>query len=58
MSAIHGPNYIALSIETKEQLLSAIQEVVNLNIFSHAERRCAAKLAMELHHMWGKITEN
>ncbi|KAJ1442523.1 TOG domain [Sesbania bispinosa] len=58
MSTVHGPNCIALSTETKEQLLYAIQEAVNLNIFSHAERRRAAELAMKLHHMWGKITES
>ncbi|KAK7272776.1 hypothetical protein RJT34_29607 [Clitoria ternatea] len=53
MSSIHGPNCIALSIEAKEQLLSAVQEAVNLHIFSHAERRRAAELAMKLHHIWG-----
>ncbi|TKY44488.1 Microtubule-associated protein TORTIFOLIA1 [Spatholobus suberectus] len=58
MSTIHGPNCIAISIEAKEQLLSAIQEAVNLHIFSHAERRRAAELAMKLHHIWGKTTES
>ncbi|RDY06176.1 TORTIFOLIA1-like protein 2, partial [Mucuna pruriens] len=57
MSTIHGPNCIAIPIEGKEQLLSAIQEAVNLHIFSHAERRRAAELAMKLHHIWGKTTE-
>ncbi|XP_061362061.1 TORTIFOLIA1-like protein 2 [Gastrolobium bilobum] len=58
MSTIHGPNCIALSIEAKEQLLSAVQEAANLNIFSHAERRCASELAMKLHHIWANITES
>ncbi|CAJ2665188.1 unnamed protein product [Trifolium pratense] len=58
MSTVHGPNCIALSIEVEEQLLYAIQEVVNLNIFSHAEKRRAAELAIKLHHMWIKITES
>ncbi|XP_016203857.2 TORTIFOLIA1-like protein 2 [Arachis ipaensis] len=57
MSTIHGPNCIALSIEVKEQLLSAVQEAGDLNIISHAERRCATELAMKLHHIWGKINE-
>jgi hypothetical protein len=58
MSTVHGPNCIALSIEVEEQLLYAIQEVVNLNIFSHAEKRRAAELAIKLHHMWIRITES
>ncbi|KAL9324743.1 hypothetical protein ACSQ67_009600 [Phaseolus vulgaris] len=58
MSTIHGPNCIAISIETKEQLLSAIQEALNLSIFSHSERRRAAELAMKLHHVWGKTAEH
>ncbi|XP_047171096.1 TORTIFOLIA1-like protein 2 [Vigna umbellata] len=58
MSTIHGPNCIAISIEAKEHLLSAIQEAVNLHIFSHSERRRAAELAMKLHHIWGKTAEN
>ncbi|CAJ1951643.1 unnamed protein product [Sphenostylis stenocarpa] len=58
MSTTHGPNCISISIEAKEQLLSAIQEAVNLHIFSHSERRCAAELAMKLHHVWVKTTEN
>ena len=58
MSTIHGPNCIALSIDVKEQLLSAVQEAGNMNIFSHAERRCATELAMKLHHIWGKINES
>jgi hypothetical protein len=58
MSTVHGPNCIALSIEVEEQLLYAIQEVVNLNIFSHAEKRRAAELAIKLHHIWSKISES
>ncbi|WJX26114.1 hypothetical protein P8452_15086 [Trifolium repens] len=58
MSTVHGPNCIALSIEVEEQLLYAIQEAVNLNIFSHAEKRRAAELAIKLHHMWIRITES
>ncbi|KEH27286.1 putative MT-associated protein TORTIFOLIA1/SPIRAL2 [Medicago truncatula] len=58
MSTVHGPNCIALSIEVEEQLLYAIQEVVNLNIFSHAEKRRAAELAIKLHHIWSKINES
>nr|KYP61354.1 Microtubule-associated protein TORTIFOLIA1 [Cajanus cajan] len=58
MSSIHGPNCIAISIEVKEQLISAVQEVVNLHIFSHAERTRAAELAMKLHRIWGKSTES
>ncbi|MED6207799.1 hypothetical protein PIB30_038992 [Stylosanthes scabra] len=57
MSTLHGPNSIALSIEVKEQLISAVQEAGDLNIISHAERRCATELAMKLHHIWGKINE-
>jgi len=58
MSTIHGPNCIAISIEAKEHLLSAIQEAVNLHIFNHSERRRAAELAMKLHHIWGKTAED
>ncbi|XP_058727244.1 TORTIFOLIA1-like protein 2 [Vicia villosa] len=58
MSTVHGPNYIALSIEVKEQLLYAVEEVVNLNIISHAERRHAAELAIKLDHMWSTISES
>lgn len=58
MSTVHGPNYVALSIEVKEQLLYAIEEVVNLNIISHAERRHAAELAIKLDHMWSTISES
>ncbi|XP_014509426.1 TORTIFOLIA1-like protein 2 [Vigna radiata var. radiata] len=58
MSTIHGPNCISISMEAKEHLLSAIQEAVNLHIFSHSERRRAAELAMKLHHIWGKTAEN
>ncbi|XP_015954954.1 TORTIFOLIA1-like protein 2 [Arachis duranensis] len=57
MSTIHGPNCIALSIEVKEQLISAVQEAGDLTIISLAERRCATELAMKLHHIWGKINE-
>lgn len=58
MSTIHGPNCIAISIEAKKHLLSAVQEAMNLHFFSHAERRRVAELAMKLHHIWGKITES
>ncbi|KAK7314323.1 hypothetical protein VNO77_32842 [Canavalia gladiata] len=58
MSTIHGPNCIALSIEVKKQLLTAIQEAMNLHIFSHAERGRATELVLKLHHIWGKITES
>ncbi|KAL2321408.1 hypothetical protein Fmac_030377 [Flemingia macrophylla] len=58
MSSIHGPNCIAISIEAKEQLLSAVQEVVKLHILSHAERRCAAEIATKLHRVWGKTSES
>ncbi|KAL5079905.1 hypothetical protein RYX36_008326 [Vicia faba] len=56
LSTVHGPNYIALSIEVKEQLLYAIEEVVNLNIISHADRKRAAELAIKLDHMWSTIS--
>ncbi|KAE9599565.1 putative MT-associated protein TORTIFOLIA1/SPIRAL2 [Lupinus albus] len=56
MSTIYGPKCIALSIGSKENILSAVQEVVNLNIFSHAERSSAADLVMKLNQVWGKIT--
>ncbi|KAK7379931.1 hypothetical protein VNO78_32188 [Psophocarpus tetragonolobus] len=58
MSTIHGPSCIAISIEAKEQLLLAVQEAVNLHIFSHTERRRASELATKLHHIWVKTAES
>ncbi|KAM7480844.1 hypothetical protein LguiB_005427 [Lonicera macranthoides] len=45
LSSIHGPNCLALSSKAKREILSGIQEAVNMGGFStSAERRCITEL--------------
>lgn len=54
LSSIHGPNCLALSSKAKREILSGIQEAVNMAGFSNsAERRCITEIGMKLHQIWG-----
>lgn len=54
LSALHGPNYLALSAKARREFLFAIQEAVNIDFSSSAERRSVTQLVMKLHQIWGK----
>ncbi|KAK4775049.1 hypothetical protein SAY86_009984 [Trapa natans] len=54
LSTTHGPNYFFLTVEVKQELLSAIQEAVNMELPSSMERRSALQIASKLHQIWGK----
>jgi hypothetical protein len=55
LSTIHGPNYLVISAKARQELLSAIQEVMNMEFSNPVERRCVTQLGMKLHHIWGKL---
>ncbi|KAL8135380.1 hypothetical protein AgCh_010140 [Apium graveolens] len=54
LSALHGPNYLALSAKARREFLFAIQEAVNIGFSNSAERRSVTQLVMKLHQIWGK----
>ncbi|KAG2668074.1 hypothetical protein I3760_15G143300 [Carya illinoinensis] len=56
LSIIHGPNYLVLSTKARREFLSAIQEAMNMEFSNPVERRTVTRLAMKLHHIWGKCS--
>ncbi|KAJ7973667.1 microtubule-associated protein TORTIFOLIA1 [Quillaja saponaria] len=56
MSMVHGTNCIFLSAKVRKEIVSAIQEVVNLKFTSPAERRSGIQLSTKLHHIWGNCS--
>ncbi|XP_022756564.1 TORTIFOLIA1-like protein 2 [Durio zibethinus] len=54
LSAIHGPNHLILSAKARRELLSAIQEAMNMDFSNPAERRSITQLAMRFRQVWGK----
>ncbi|XP_052199299.1 TORTIFOLIA1-like protein 2 isoform X2 [Diospyros lotus] len=54
LSAIHGPNCLALSAKERQEFLSAIQEGLDLGFSNLAERRSLTQLQMKLQQIWGK----
>ncbi|XWS73367.1 hypothetical protein CRYUN_Cryun02cG0122000 [Craigia yunnanensis] len=53
LSAIHGPNHLILSAKARRELLSAIQEAMNMDFSNPAERRSVTQLAMRFRQVWG-----
>ena len=45
MSTIHGPNYLAISAKARQELLSAIQEAMNMEFSNPAERRYVTEIS-------------
>ncbi|XVE78714.1 hypothetical protein DITRI_Ditri14bG0000700 [Diplodiscus trichospermus] len=54
LSAIHGPNHLILSAKARRELLSAIEEAMNMEFSNLAERRSVTQLAMRFRQVWGK----
>lgn len=53
LSTSHGANYPVVSAKARQNLLSVIEEAVNMDLCNPVERRCVAQIAMKLHHVWG-----
>lgn len=53
MSAIHGANYIPLSLKVRREILSAVQEALDVQVTHPTKRRMVAQLAMKLQQIWG-----
>ena len=45
MSTIHGLNYLAISAKARQELLSAIQEAMNMEFSNPAERRYVPQIS-------------
>ena len=45
MSTMHGPNYLAISAKARQELLSAIQEAMNMEFCNPAERRYVTQIS-------------
>ena len=45
MSTMHGPNYLAISAKARQELLSAIQEAMNMEFSNPAERRYVTQIS-------------
>ncbi|KAL4596281.1 hypothetical protein ACB092_12G152600 [Castanea dentata] len=45
LSTIHGPNYLAISAKARQELLSAIQEAMNMEFSNPAERRYVTQIS-------------
>ncbi|XWS28200.1 hypothetical protein CRYUN_Cryun25bG0045200 [Craigia yunnanensis] len=56
LSAIYGPNHLILSAKARRELLSAIQEAMNMEFSNPAERRSVTQLAMRFRQVWGKCS--
>ncbi|CAH9128480.1 unnamed protein product [Cuscuta epithymum] len=52
----HGPDYIILSVKTKRELLTAFQQVVNMEFSSVADRRSVMQVAFTLRQIWEKFS--
>ncbi|KAK9699565.1 hypothetical protein RND81_08G181600 [Saponaria officinalis] len=58
LSAANGPNCIPLPLEVRREVLSAIQEALDVEVTHPAKRRLVAQLAMKLQQTWGKMSFN
>ncbi|KAL9227145.1 hypothetical protein vseg_002875 [Gypsophila vaccaria] len=58
LSAAHGPNCIPLPLKVRREVLSAIQEALDVEVTNPAKRRLLTQLAMKLHQTWGKMSFN
>ncbi|XP_021844080.2 TORTIFOLIA1-like protein 2 [Spinacia oleracea] len=58
LSAIHGPNYVPLSLKVRRDILSAVQEALDVEVTHPTKRRLVAQLAMKLQQIWGKMSIN
>ncbi|PKI34616.1 hypothetical protein CRG98_045010 [Punica granatum] len=58
LSSLHGPNYFLLPMEVKQELISAVQEAVNMDFSSSMERRSVLQIAAKLQQIWGKRALN
>ncbi|KAK8282376.1 hypothetical protein V6Z12_D08G023000 [Gossypium hirsutum] len=56
LSAIHGPNLLIPSAKVRREILSAIQEAMNMEFSNPAERRSVTSLAIRFHQEWGKCS--
>ncbi|KAE8660308.1 serine/threonine-protein kinase [Hibiscus syriacus] len=54
LSAIHGPSLLVPSAKIRREILSAIQEAMNMEFSNPAERRSVTQLAVRFHREWGK----
>ena len=45
MSTMHGPNDLAISAKARQELLSAIQEAMNMEFSNPAERRYVPQIS-------------
>ncbi|KAL2898882.1 TORTIFOLIA1-like protein 2 [Bienertia sinuspersici] len=53
LSALHGPSYISLSVKLKREILSAVQEALDVEVTHPMKRRTVAQMAMKLQQIWG-----
>ncbi|XP_021744255.1 TORTIFOLIA1-like protein 2 isoform X2 [Chenopodium quinoa] len=53
LSTIHGPNCVPLSLKVKRDILSAVQEALDVEVTHPTKRRLVAQLAMKLQQIWG-----
>lgn len=53
LSAIHGPNYVPLSLKVRRDILSAVQEALDVEVTHPTKRRLVTQLAMKLQQIWG-----
>ncbi|GKV20480.1 hypothetical protein SLEP1_g30603 [Rubroshorea leprosula] len=56
LSTAHGSNHLILPPNARRELLSAIQEAMNMEFSNPAEGRSVTQLAMKLHQVWGKCS--
>lgn len=54
LSAIHGPNCIPLSLKLRREIISVVQEALDVEVTHPTKRRLVAQLAMKLQQIWGK----
>ncbi|KAJ8753256.1 hypothetical protein K2173_017874 [Erythroxylum novogranatense] len=55
LSTAHGPDYLVLSAKARREVLSAMQQAVNMEFSNTAERRLVTQLGIKLHHLWELI---
>jgi len=53
-SAIHGPSCVPLSLKVKREIISAVQDALDVEVAHPTKRRLIAQLAMKLQQIWGE----
>ncbi|XP_060670398.1 TORTIFOLIA1-like protein 2 isoform X2 [Ziziphus jujuba] len=53
LSNSHGANYPVVSAKARQNLLSGIEEAMNMELCNPVERRCVTQIAVKLHNVWG-----